>query len=213
VATLAKGKPADGRGSTFKKDVTLLVLDKVVFGLLIVVAAFLLNRILDQHRAKITFEAEFAKERAGRVAGLLSLEARRDNIILRLTAAELGAVDYLRQQDEALNARRQKDLEVASRGLAQSVVLINNAQDVLGRLPKIQPVLDANRFWLGRTLYQRIAQHVALEQRVEKRVPVIITSADPHKLKADIDAIQQLREEAENPIDIDEVTRILSAGG
>lgn len=214
MATITKGETGErGGGRTFKKDVTLLVLDKVVFGLLIVVAAFLLNRILDQHRAQITFEAEFAKARADRVAGILSLEARRDSVILRLTAAELRAVQALRAQDEAHQSGSQKELEAATQALARSATQISRAQAVLNGLPRIQPVLDANRFWLGRSLYASLAHHLALEHRVESRAPVIITSIDAHKLRADIAAIHELQEEARNPLDIDEMSRILSGGG
>jgi hypothetical protein len=210
VATIAKREPAEERSSGFKKEVTLLVLDKVVFGLLIVVAAFLLNRILDQHRARITFEAEFAKVRAERVADILSLQDRRDSVILRLTASELRAVRALHDQDKAHASGSQKELDAATRVLARSALRINEAQDALGRLPKIQPVLDANRFWLGQQLYARLNKHLTLEQRVEARAPVIIGSSNARKLQGDIAEIQELQREAKNPLDIDEMTRILS---
>jgi hypothetical protein len=210
VATAAKDQPTDaGEQGKFKRDLTLLVLDKLVFGLLIVIAAFLFNRILDQHRAHITFEAEFAKERADRVAGLLTLEAQRDSVLLQLTAAELRAVDFLHEQDAALAAHRTKALDAAVRGLDRSGTQITHALDVLGRLKEIRPVLDADRFWLGRTLYARIANHVALEQRLERRV----SSGNPHVLEDEIGTIRQLQAEARNPLDIDEVTSILSSGG
>lgn len=214
MAKVAKDQQADperdaGEQRKFKRDLTLLVLDKVVFGLLIVIAAFLFNRILDQHRAHITFEAEFAKERADRVAGLLTLEAERDSVILRLTAAELRAVDFLHDQDAALAAHDTAAQNAARKGLERSGGQITAALASLGRLKEIRPVLDADRFWLGRTLYAQIARHVQLEQRLERRV----SSGDPQELETEIGVIKQLQEEAQNPIDIDDVTTILSGGG
>jgi hypothetical protein len=199
----------------FRKELTLLVLDKVVFGLLIVVAAFLFNRILDQHRAQTTFEAEFAKERADRVATILSVETRRDAAVLKLTSAELRAVRALKAQDAAINAGRVHHTKFVAtqRALDRSVGEIEVARSNLDALPHVEPLLQANRFWLGKELYAVLSARVALEARVESRAPVLVVVHDPEQLAADIAAIRQLQTQASHPLDVDQVTKILSSGG
>src|SRR5262245_364623 len=91
----------------FPSKIGFLLLDKVVFGLLIVLAGFVLNSILDHNRAKSAFQNEIAKvrvERAAAVWGVLDTQqllAERVPLLFQredCTGRKLRDLDQLRSE-------------------------------------------------------------------------------------------------------------------
>jgi hypothetical protein len=56
--------------SEFQEKLLLSVMDKLVFGLLIVLAGFVLNRALEDYRSQQATSAEIARLRVARVANV-----------------------------------------------------------------------------------------------------------------------------------------------
>ena len=114
--------------SEFKEKLFLTVIDKLVFGLLIVLAAFLLNLTLERYRADQATKAEIAKLRVGRIATVWAELEKQQDLLNRTAEASRRYVRVLLQTSELIKRTGIFRGEATARGVREVVAASRRAQ-------------------------------------------------------------------------------------
>jgi len=153
----------------FKQKLLLSIIDKLVFGLLIILAGFVLNWVLESHRADEAMKTEIARLRVQNVAEMwqaLDRHQRAINGLGRVQAQQ--AHSFLSVGIEMVKhplvmtptswdqLPSQGLLEV---GFRRSAALVKERERLTERL-------QANRFWLGERIYPQYVSYIAKQERL-----------------------------------------------
>lgn len=158
--------------SEFQEKLLLSVIDKVVFGLLIVLAGFVLNRALEDYRSEQATQAEIARLRVARVSTVWTELNKQQAQIDRIApAVAFDAKLYFRSFTEGYHFTRTESDKMLR--------LSRNRRDAdasfARREPSVVRLLRDNRFWIGEQLYPRYAAY-ADRQRALVRAYTGVTS-------------------------------------
>jgi hypothetical protein len=145
----------------FWEKLVLLVVDKLVFGLLIVLAAFALNLTLEHYRTDAAMKSQVAEKRVDKIAafwGLLDEQYR--------TVQTMGVVADRRTPDLQLlvwmnSAGPRQVHEVGHVKIYKTGELLSEWED---RDQTIERLLRRDHFWFGDTLYKEYYEYFLLER-------------------------------------------------
>jgi hypothetical protein len=144
----------------FWEKLILLGVDKLVFGLLIVLAAFLLNLTLEHYRTDAAMKSQVAEKRVDKIAALLGLlREQHETIQIMGVVADRRTTDlqFLVWMNSAAGPRR-----------VHEVVKIDKTGELLSewedRDQTIERLLRRDRFWFGDTLYEEYSEYFILER-------------------------------------------------
>ena len=176
--------------SKTREKVLFLVVDKVVIGLLIVLATFVVNSALDRGRARQALAAEFARARTDRIVPVLQTQARADAALLRTADAftsfresfdkftsassRFDAVKTPRgaRQRQALFRLSERNRRLAAKSEARYEAFTVAAVRYVRAVTKESSLLDGNRFWLGGRLYDELDSrrdlHIDAQQAIQR---------------------------------------------
>ena len=134
-----------------RRSLILSVVDKLVIGLLIVLAGFVLNVALERYKTHEAFQMEIAHTRVERIGQVWSALYREELAVDELieTLDSVGNVSYGEAVDNSAATARATKL--ASRIRANG--------DEASRL------LEENRFWLGERLYTEYRRYYDREAK------------------------------------------------
>ena len=139
-------------GDDFRQKLILSIVDKLVFGLLIVLAGFVLNLVLENHRADQAVKTEIARLRVEKVAAVWQALDRHQRAIDSLGQYAIQHTsDNLASQTEASRANSER---IEQRRFAA----MNREYD------KLTALIETNRFWIGEQLYPKYRNY-ASQQR------------------------------------------------
>ena len=125
------------------------IADKVVIALLLVVITFLFNHLLERSRARLAFGNEIAKQRVVRIGEVWSGFYESEAATRELLRAASSVIE---NGGDVTALKKLMPLEDESRRKAALA----------------QQMADANRFWLGETLYERMRTfHDAQRQMIK----------------------------------------------
>lgn len=148
----------------FWEKLILLVVDKLVFGLLIVLAAFALNRTLEHYRADAAMMNQVAEKRVDRIAAFWSLLDEQHETLLSMRSVadrrkpELQfSVWIIRQDRDGYTNTGVK--------IVRSTGLVSEWQH---RDQTIARLLSRDRFWFGDTLHQKYRDYAKRETDLGK---------------------------------------------
>jgi hypothetical protein len=150
----------------FREKLILSIFDKLVLGLLIVLAGFVLNVVLQNRQSDQATRAEIAKLRVARVAQVWNaLDEHQQAIDSYGPQVVEASKDYLDMVSHAksradLRAAHQFDNRVSSR-LTQLAVLVGE------KSLRILLVLRRNRFWIGEKIYPVYVQYAKKQDQLE----------------------------------------------
>jgi hypothetical protein len=143
----------------FWEKLILLGVDKLVFGLLIVLAAFLLNLTLEHYRTDAAMKSQVAEKRVDKIAALLGLLNEQHE-----TVQTMGVVADRRTPD----LRFLVWMNSAGPRRVHEVVKIYQTGELLSeweaRDQTIERLLRRDRFWFGDTLYEEYYEYFLLER-------------------------------------------------
>jgi len=131
------------------REVVFWIADKIVIALLLVIVAFVFNYLLERSRARLAFENEIAKQRVVRISEVWS----------SLYESEAATRELLREASR-----------VIEQGADSTAVrtLMPLEEDSRRKAGLAQQMADANRFWLGETLYKSMQTfHSAQMQMIQ----------------------------------------------
>jgi hypothetical protein len=146
--------------SEFRQKVLLSMIDKLVFGLLIALAGFILNLVLDHYRSGQETRAAIAHLRVNRIA-----------VVASAFDTEQRAIDALAHSAGNFRYGDEKVLYYAGIGgrrKPRAPELGNQNYDTLARQVTLQRrhviyVLEENRFWIGEKTYPDFLRYEARE--------------------------------------------------
>jgi hypothetical protein len=170
---LGQGEPRPSERSDFREKLLLSIIDKLVFGLLIVFAGFVLNLVLEKHRSNEAVKNEIARLRVERVAQVwTALDAQQREIEAYGVTSIRDMRAYLdRTRDDITVHRSVRDRVVPrsapSRGgpVSEPQRARNTQWDRMRtRQARAVQLLQANRFWIGGNLYPQYVAYAALER-------------------------------------------------
>jgi hypothetical protein len=171
-----------------REKLFLLILDRLIIGLLLVVATFLatflVNSALDRSRSKQALVTEFARVRTAKIVPVLQSQAAADTALLgierdvaelqsrfvRLAKVDRRISDLLSTPLQAREQIRRLDTnathlrrEIAT--LARRIDSTSYGFNAYARAAAAEArLLRANRFWLGGKLYGELTAHYELQQ-------------------------------------------------
>lgn len=131
-----------------------LITDKVVIALLLALAGFIFNGILEKQKAKLAFKNEIAKQRVIHISEawsvLYQFEAASDKLLQGVSRVIITHGGNIEARNTDLRKLGPLEQESRNKGI------------------EVQNFSDANRFWLGETLYGRIrTYHNLLMEKIE----------------------------------------------
>jgi hypothetical protein len=136
----------------FQQELILVILDKLLIGLLIGIAAYIANRSIERYRHRQAY-VEFAARKRLEAIGEAWLKLYKLDSL------------YWKSINEVVSLRDKKDLsnEIISSTISEQTRAIKD--DEL----KILEYLSENRFWLGKDAHQRYVSYVfALGELINK---------------------------------------------
>lgn len=135
----------------FQQKLTLSVIDKLVFGLLILLAGFVLNRTLENYKSDQATKSEIARLRVAGVANVWTELSKQQRYFDELDPALAYLTYWLpkpaRVQPHKKVFRRYSEISDALRGFDRSERTVAN-------------LLRENRFWIGEDLYPTYRDYV-----------------------------------------------------
>ena len=166
-----------------------LAADKVVIALLLALAAFIFDGILEKRKAGLAFKNEIAKQRVIHISETWSV----------LYQFEAASEKLLREVSEVI-IRHGNDRDAKITALRKLAPLEKESRK---KGIEVQNFSDANRFWLGETLYARIrTYHHLLMEKVNAFAKADSNSLN--KLKSSQEKIDEARKSildyVENPL-------------
>jgi hypothetical protein len=152
----------------FRQKLILSVVDKLVFGLLIVLAGFVLNFVLENHRADQAMKTEIARLRVQKVAETWQALDRHQQAVNAVGRLEVGAVyaslvalTQSTASPDAYNLRAEKANRLRTSRMTRSAALRRGQERLIARL-------RSNRFWIGERLYPEYVEYVASQMRLHE---------------------------------------------
>jgi hypothetical protein len=137
---------------TFEQQVQLILIDKLAIGLLIAIAVFGLNRILEKYRSAQAFQNEIAKQRVSRISEVWSQLYSFESLVSQIIYYSSNLHELYDKDPAKLEYELSKDIAPLDKKAAETA-------------DAVRDVADRNRFWLGEDLYQRFrAYHTNLFQ-------------------------------------------------
>ena len=153
------------------REVLFWIADKVVIALLLAIVTFVFNHLLVRSRAKLAFGNEIAKQRVIQIGEVWS----------NLYESEAAARELLRSAGEIIVDQGGNATE-----LKKLIPLENESKQ---KARRAQQIAEANRFWLGETLYDRMrAFHNSQMQMI-----AAFGSANPPAFQASEVKLEQAR--------------------
>ena len=161
------------------REIVFWIADKVVIALLLAIATFVFNHLLVRSKAKLAFGNEVAKQRVIQIGKVWS----------SLYESEAAARELLRSASETIAAHGGDAAE-----LKKLIPLENESKQ---KAKRAQQIAEANRFWLGETLYDRTrAFHNAQMQMI-----AAVGSVNPPAIQASEVKLEKARMSVINFID------------
>ena len=139
-----------GETSMNLNEVTLLVIDKVLFGLLIVFTGFFLKRALTQFQARQALAAKLAEERVTRIGKTWSQIYEHEKQVFKYLAGRREAIKMALQKFPHDEEAVQKEVQHEIKPLGMAVIASSRAAETC---------VDEHRFWLGESVYERFQDH------------------------------------------------------
>jgi hypothetical protein len=144
----------------FRQKLILSIVDKLVFGLLIVLAGFVLNLVLENHRADQALKSEIARVRVQKVAQMWQVLDRHQRAVSLAGRSEANLMYQGFSSETAPATVRPPDLKAMGRLVAKRRAALKQEQrSLVARL-------NANRFWIGERLYPRYVEYFATQKRL-----------------------------------------------
>ncbi len=144
-------------------EIVFWIADEVVFGLLLAIVAFVFNHLMVRSGAKLAFENEIARQRVIHISEVWSSVYESEVVarkLLRSAREVAGDQGGYATELRKLLIPLQKESEQKARCARQAV--------------------DANRFWLGKTLYNRMQTF----QTAQMQMIAALGSANPSAFRA-----------------------------
>lgn len=124
-----------------KEEIIKIVIDKGLIGLLLIVAGYLINRILEKHKSKQSLHNELAKMRISKIGECWEVLFKADSLARQLITV---ASDGLRKFG---NENWSEYVEY----LKKNTPLIE--QELRKELDASHSIIEKNRFWIGHKSY------------------------------------------------------------
>ena len=159
--------------SDFQQKLTLSVIDKLVFGLLILLAGFVLNRTLENYKSDQATKSEIARLRVERLAKVwTALNFQQAQIDRIDPAAAFNAEMFLTYvvEDKRQGRFTRRDFRKSSR-------LLKNWGDAEAAFRRheagVTRLLRDNRFWIGEDLYPRYLDYSKRQHALVHTYPAL----------------------------------------
>lgn len=162
------------------REVVFWIADKVVIALLLAIVAFVFHHLIARSGARLAFENEIARQRVVHISEVWS----------SLYESEIVARKLLRSAREMAGDQGDYASELKR-------LLIPLQKESEQKTRCAQQVIDANRFWLGKTLYNRMW---AL-QNAQMQMIAALGSANPPAFRASEVKLEKARMSIINFID------------
>jgi len=144
-------------------EVVFWIADEVVFALLLAIVAFVFNHLMVRSGARLAFENEVARQRVVHISEVWS----------SLYESEVVARKLLRSAREVAG-----DQDGYATELKKLLIPLQRESEQKARCA--QQIIDANRFWLGKTLYKRMRAF----QNAQMQMIAALGSANPPAFRA-----------------------------
>jgi hypothetical protein len=155
----------------FRRSLVLTVVDKLVIGLLIVLAGFVLNMTLERFKSHQAFEKEIARVRVDRIGEVWSALYREEALIGQLTTVT-AKVDPTTAYGEVVDTGK---LGAEAKRLADEAARESD---------RTERLLEENRFWIGERLYREYRAYYDREDAAVSFCLHVFDHDDPAKLAA-----------------------------
>ncbi len=142
----------------FKQKLFLSIIDKLVFGLLIILAGFVLNWVLESHRADQAVKTEIARVRVDKVAEVWKALDAHQQAVMRLEKDRIE-----RFSDKILQIMETDEGKFVPRG-----ILVDPYDALKAKRAKLSALLRTNRFWLGERLYPTYLAYAARQRSLQQ---------------------------------------------
>jgi hypothetical protein len=130
---------------TFQEQLIITVVDKAIIGLIIIVAVFLFNKKLEQFKSRQVLTQEIAKQRIVKITQIWE----------SIYKWETEVVDYTRFALFQIKANNDNTLALEP-NLPTLISLVDT------RAKEVRKVIESNRFWLDRKLYELFGHYHGL---------------------------------------------------
>jgi hypothetical protein len=127
---------------TFEQQLWLAIIDKLAIGLLIVIAIFFLNRILEKYRSAQAYQNEIAKQRVTRISEVWSQLYSFESIVSQIIYYSSKLHESYDKDPAKLEYELSKDIAPLEKKAAETADAVHD-------------LADKNRFWIGEDLYQQ----------------------------------------------------------
>ncbi len=161
-------------------DLVFWIADEVVLALLLAIVAFVLNHLLVRPGARLAFENEIARQRVVHISEVWS----------SLYESEVVARKLLRSAREVAG-----DPGGYATELRRLLIPLQKESEQKARCA--QQTIDANRFWLGNTLYSRMRAF----QNAQMQMIAALGSANPPAFRASEARLEKARKSVIDFID------------
>ncbi len=149
----------------FRQKLTLSIIDKLVFGLLIVLAGFVLNFVLENHRADQAMKNEIARLRVAKVAEIWQALDRHQRAVVSLGEYEVARLVIDLARIGAPN------IAPAGTTIAEPATLTvyeGRSAVVQREQARLTALVETNRFWIGERLYPKYRDYAAKQRRLHR---------------------------------------------
>jgi hypothetical protein len=131
---------------TFEQQLWLTLIDKLAIGLLIAIAVFILNRILEKYRGAQAFQNEIAKQRVSKISEVWSQLYTFDSIASQIIYDSSELHELYVKDPAKLELELAKNISPLEKKASETAEAVHD-------------IADRNRFWLGEELYQRFRSY------------------------------------------------------
>jgi hypothetical protein len=147
----------------FRQKLVLSVVDKLVLGGLIVLAGFVLNLVLENHRADQAMKTEIARLRVEKVAEIWQALDRHQRAVTSVGQYEVRKSSvYVR----AVAAPPDREISLLADVIATDAIRKTRYALLLKENARLTALIETNRFWIGERLYPKYVNYKARQNKL-----------------------------------------------